>query len=503
MRKNPGKRKGFMIALIIALLAILGAVIAVYPMIKQDVTLTRDAEEYDELAQTLKIKPVVVEEQLQHKEENAATDAAEDGADSVVREKTDDEVVGNNDDEGNAGEGENQPVETEVPELDQGDAGDGQKEEKKPEQKLNDDTDKENGRQNYSPVNNDGIISPVDKPEEYNEWLSIEANKTPVPTKAPVVTATPKPTKAPQSTGTPNPTAATKQTKAPTATVAPTNTPCATAKPTSAPVTASPTAVPTKVPAATATPNITAVPTVKPTSTPVVTAKPTEKPTTAPTATTKPTAAPTAKPTATPRPTATPGNTPVVGKTGADLAACKKINSDFIAWLQIPNTNVDYPVVLTNDIDYYLDHTFTGKKSSLGTLFSLGKTDYRTPGKNIAIYGHDVEGSGNKMFKALLQYKKASFYSGHETIYFDTMYRPGVYKIFAVFDITVGDWDPSVTTFANDKEFMEFVNRAKSLSLYKTGVDVSANDTILTLITCDRYFKKGVGRLIVMAVRVK
>ena len=38
------------------------------------------------------------------------------------------------------------------------------------------------------------------------------------------------------------------------------------------------------------------------------------------------------------------------GFTGADLAACKAANSDFAAWLQIPGTDIDYPVVLTNDV---------------------------------------------------------------------------------------------------------------------------------------------------------
>ena len=47
--------------------------------------------------------------------------------------------------------------------------------------------------------------------------------------------------------------------------------------------------------------------------------------------------------------------------TGADLAACLAQNDDFIAWIRIPGTNVDYPVVWTDDAEYYLHHTFTGK----------------------------------------------------------------------------------------------------------------------------------------------
>ena len=72
-----------------------------------------------------------------------------------------------------------------------------------------------------------------------------------------------------------------------------------------------------------------------------------------------------------------------------------------------------------------------------------------------------------------------------------------------MFDMIEGTIDPSKTSFGSDNEFMEFVNFAKSHSKYDTGVSVGKNDTIITLVTCDRYFKLGVGRLIVMAVREK
>ena len=189
------------------------------------------------------------------------------------------------------------------------------------------------------------------------------------------------------------------------------------------------------------------------------------------------------------------------GRTGVDLAACKAENEDFIAWLRIPGTPVDYPVVLTNDTKYYLEHTFSGKKSYLGTLFSLGKTDYRTPGKNIAIYGHHIRSNAEVMFSPLLSYKEQSFYAGHETICLDSLYHSDTYIVFAVINMRSGDWDPSATSFASDDEFLAYVRRARSQSLYETGVKVTAKDKILTLTTCDRGYIPKYGRLVVLAVR--
>ena len=115
-----------------------------------------------------------------------------------------------------------------------------------------------------------------------------------------------------------------------------------------------------------------------------------------------------------PVPTATP--VPKIGKTGVNLEACKAQNRDFVAWLKIPGTKINYPVVWTDQVDYYLTHTFSGKESKIGTLFSLGKTDYQSPGRNIAIYGHHITTSGGDMFQPLMSYKMHSFWENHKTI---------------------------------------------------------------------------------------
>ena len=182
-----------------------------------------------------------------------------------------------------------------------------------------------------------------------------------------------------------------------------------------------------------------------------------------------------------------------------NLSALKEQNSDFVAWLRIPGTGIDYPVVWSDDTDYYLNHTFTGKESSVGTLISQRKTDYATPSQNIAIYGHHLR--TNNMFTPLLSYKKKSFWQGHDTVELDTLYGSGTYRIFAVLNMNIRDWEPSAQEFSDDASFMAFVNRAKTESFYGTGVEVSSSDEILTLITCDRSYAGADGRLVVMAVK--
>ena len=203
------------------------------------------------------------------------------------------------------------------------------------------------------------------------------------------------------------------------------------------------------------------------------------------------------KPVLSPEPSSTP-----LSQTGIDLEACLAQNKDFIAWLSIPGTKINYPVVRSDNTAYYLRHLFSGKESKLGSLFSLKSSDYRTPSKNIAIYGHHLSNS-DAMFSTLLNYKKKSYYSDHSLLHLDTLYGSRSYRIFAVVDMLVSDWDASAASFSGSSAFMRFVNRATKQSLYETGVNVDADDNILTLITCDRRYGGAAGRLLVMAVELK
>ena len=185
---------------------------------------------------------------------------------------------------------------------------------------------------------------------------------------------------------------------------------------------------------------------------------------------------------------------------GIDLEACLAQNKDFVAWLSIPGTVISYPVVRSDDSAYYLSHLFNGKKSKLGCLFSLKSSDYRKPSQNIAIYGHHLSHS-DAMFSTLIDYKQEAYYAEHSVITLDSIYGRRSYRIFAVLNMKVSDWDPAAASFGSGKAFLQFVNRAKRKALYSTGVEVKEDDHILTLITCDRSYGGASGRLIVMAVQ--
>ena len=77
-------------------------------------------------------------------------------------------------------------------------------------------------------------------------------------------------------------------------------------------------------------------------------------------------------------------------QTVVDFKALKKINQEIVAWIRIPDTSIDYPVVQGNDDSYYLTHTFKKTEHVAGAIFldSDNNADF-SDDKNI-IYGHNI-----------------------------------------------------------------------------------------------------------------
>lgn len=180
--------------------------------------------------------------------------------------------------------------------------------------------------------------------------------------------------------------------------------------------------------------------------------------------------------------------------------ALKAENPDFVGWISIDGTNINYPVMHTPDRpDYYLRRGFDKKYSYFGTPYvaedcTVGVSD------NIVVYGHNMR--NGTMFSALESYLSWDFFKSCRYIEFDTLNDFGTYEILSVFKITENS-DFKYYRFIdarNESEFDEFISECKSRSLYDTGVLAHYGDKLITLSTCE-YSSKG-GRLVVVAKKI-
>lgn len=185
-------------------------------------------------------------------------------------------------------------------------------------------------------------------------------------------------------------------------------------------------------------------------------------------------------------------------------------NSDTVGWLYVPGTQVNNPVV-QSDNEKYLTTDFEGTKNRHGALF-VDENCTIAPGKlssNTVIYGHHMR--DGTMFGELKKYRTdqsngLEFYKENPIIEFTTIYQTKAtkWKIFAVF-VSNADaqqdngyvfryWQNS---FVTDREHAQFIYECQRRSMINAPVDVTPDDFIITLSTCVYDFSDA--RLVVMA----
>ncbi len=223
-------------------------------------------------------------------------------------------------------------------------------------------------------------------------------------------------------------------------------------------------------------------------------------PTSAPESTPTPTPEPAMTPT--PEPTPTPTPEPVVNPYRDSFLE----NSDMAAWLQIPDTVIDYPVMWTpRDEEYYLRRAFDGSKNSNGCLILDTDSCLDPLTTNLIIHGHNMKSGA--MFGTLLDYEDEEFYQEHKTMTLYTKDCQRNYEVIAVFRSQVYKKTDQVFKFykffqaETQEEFDDFYQNIVAMSIYDTGVTAEFGDHFLTLSTCA--YHTETGRFVVVAKEVE
>lgn len=187
------------------------------------------------------------------------------------------------------------------------------------------------------------------------------------------------------------------------------------------------------------------------------------------------------------------------------LEELQKENNEIIGWLEIEGTNINYPVLQGTDNEFYMKNNYKKEKSKNGSIFLDKSYNWDIPSSNLLLYGHNNK--NGTMFQDLLKYKSENFYNEHTKIKFTTNKEDSTYEIMSVFYSRVYyKSDKNVFRYYyfvnanNEQEYNDFVNNAKKLSIYDTGVNANYGDQLLTLSTCE--YSQEDGRFVVVAKKI-
>lgn len=186
-----------------------------------------------------------------------------------------------------------------------------------------------------------------------------------------------------------------------------------------------------------------------------------------------------------------------------DFAALKEINPDLYAWIQIEDTQINYPIAQREGDDgYYLHHDMYGDAVFAGCLFteSCNKKDWSDP--MTIVYGHNMR--NQTMFYDLHKFEDEQFFKDHQYFYIYTEDCIRVYEVFAAFTY-IDNRILESYDFTNKDDFQKYLDelRTGTLAGYQGGyhreeTKVTTDDRIVTLQTCVgsggeyRYLVQGV-----------
>lgn len=186
-----------------------------------------------------------------------------------------------------------------------------------------------------------------------------------------------------------------------------------------------------------------------------------------------------------------------------DFAALQEQeNKHIYAWITVPGTKIDYPIVQHPESpEYYLNHNLDGSAGYPGCIYtelynSMDWTDNHT-----VIYGHNMK--NGTMFAGLHYYEDSQFFEENPYVYIYTEDAIRVYQIFAAYEF--GNAHLILSFDMDDKEtfgqYLEGIYEIQGMNNnFNEELEVTADDKIITLETC--IANKPDKRYVVQAVLV-
>lgn len=169
-----------------------------------------------------------------------------------------------------------------------------------------------------------------------------------------------------------------------------------------------------------------------------------------------------------------------------DWDALAQVNPDIYAWIYIPGTKVDYPILQNEtDDDYYLRYNMNGTRGYPGCIYTEKQNSKDFTDFDTVVYGHNMK--DDTMFATLHYFEDSAFFANCPYVFVYQQDKVLVYEIFAAY---VSDnlhilYSNDFTTESGRQIYLDniFSNTDSSANL-RSDVQVTDQSHILTLSTC-------------------
>ena len=148
-----------------------------------------------------------------------------------------------------------------------------------------------------------------------------------------------------------------------------------------------------------------------------------------------------------------------------DFAMLQEKNPDIFAWLHVPGTGIDMPVLQSHVSDeFYITHDAAGEENSVGAVYTEMPNMMDMCDFNTVIHGDDL--GEDSPFKALHQFEDADFFDKHLEFY---LYLPDnvlTYEVFAAYYDDGSDIlrRHDYTTYAGCEEHLKDIYTTRSMN---------------------------------------
>lgn len=174
--------------------------------------------------------------------------------------------------------------------------------------------------------------------------------------------------------------------------------------------------------------------------------------------------------------------------------SAREVGEEVVAWVQVPGTNVDYPVCQHGDHSFYLTHNYAGRPAREGAIYAHMNNDLTDPNnldQTTVLYGHNMYSTPD-MFTTLMTFYEPENAKANRYITLTIGEATTYWLIYAVMDTQILNEETDFyywNTYHQDEETWNATQQGiRDRSLYDYDVDVNYDDNVLILSTCSYHY---------------